>query len=96
MNDKQMELSRWLDTLATTVKTLKEFDTLETDWGTYELCGHCQHGENNKPYLQLYRGLRDIAETLGLNYSVKEDYDEDSRLLQFEWKGVDFIELEDK
>ena len=96
MNRKQMILGKWLDTLADTVKTLKDFDTLEIDEGTYEICPHCQHGLHNKPYLQLYNGLRDIAETLELNYSVKEDYDENSRLLQFEWHGVDFIELEDK
>lgn len=96
MNNKQMEISRWLDNLAFTVKTLKDFDTLEIDGETFNVCPHCQHGVHNKPYIQLYNCLRRIAEIMGFEIKVNEDYDTDARLLTFEYEGVDFTEVEDK
>ena len=96
MIKRQLKLAQWLDILASTVKDLKEFEGVEVDGYTYEICPHCQHGEYNKPYIQLYNGLRNIAETLELNLEVREDYSDTTRLLQIEWDGVDFIQLEDK
>ena len=96
MNNKQMEISRWLDTLATAVKTLKECDNVEIEGETFITCQHCQHGIFRKPYIQLYNCLRRVAEIMDFDIKVREDYDDDARLLTFEYNGVDFTEVEDK
>lgn len=87
------KVEKWLNRIAKTVKQYNNIPDYEE--GVLELCGRPQHYKSNAPYAQLYRGLHEVAELLGLE--VFTDYEsEDNICYRFVYKGVDFIQLDDK
>lgn len=52
--------------------------------------------KGNVPYVHIYKGLRELARRLDIVPNVIEDYGDMDRCVWFEYRGVEFIQLEDR
>ena len=81
---------RWLDRMA---KVTNQFCNIKSPYKAIQRCG--QLYQQNMPCVQLYTGLHEIAELLGLEVAIEYE-SQDDICYRFIYNGVKFIQLEDK
>lgn len=101
-----MTLSDYIDryaTLAWAVHALSNIELCIGDDGKAKGCdqmSHCSYARlpeiENVPYVQLYTGIREIAKRLDFVLHEDTDDDSDTVRLWFVFRGVEFLQVEDK
>ena len=85
------KVTKWLNRM---VKVTNQFCNVKEPYGVIQRCDQLRH-KNDIPYVQMYKGLHEVAELLDLEVIV--DYEEeDSVCYLFTYEGVNFIQLDHK
>ena len=85
-------VEKWLNRM---VRATKQFVNIEDLSDEFKWCNHNVHKVPDRPYVQLYNCLHEIAEMF--DFEVTVDYESDKDICyMFTYKGVDFVQLDDK